>query len=133
MRLWLMLLPLMMWAAEPFNHAQHGPLKRPCTTCHAGAETKSKAGRPVAAACQTCHVEKVPETVPMERVYRVPDFVFFSHARHKGAGCASCHGDMNRTAKVDAPHRGLKMKDCMDCHKEHRATLACTACHELGQ
>jgi len=27
----------------------------------------------------------------------------------------------------------VKMKACVDCHKESKATVDCTACHELNQ
>jgi hypothetical protein len=27
----------------------------------------------------------------------------------------------------------LKMKWCVDCHKENKAAVRCNTCHELGQ
>jgi hypothetical protein len=27
----------------------------------------------------------------------------------------------------------LKMKWCVDCHKEYKAAVRCNTCHELGQ
>ena len=46
--------------------------------------------------------------------------------------CAACHGDVKAQAKIEV-HRSTKMAACVDCHKEHKATVACNACHELGQ
>jgi hypothetical protein len=27
----------------------------------------------------------------------------------------------------------MKMKWCVDCHKQNKAAVTCTTCHELGQ
>jgi c(7)-type cytochrome triheme protein len=71
--------------------------------------------------------------VPGKPVYTLPDFVFFSHARHKQkVSCNACHGNVwsSETVKLEL---SMKMKACVDCHKSNRATVACTACHELSQ
>jgi transposase len=95
----------------------------PCTSCHAIEE---RAALPPVEKCQGCHKQITEFAKP---VRRVPDFVFFSHARHQQAKleCASCHGTL-----VDQP-APAKMKACVDCHKTHKATIVCTACHELSQ
>lgn len=86
-----------------------------------------------------CHTAESPvplaETkIPSVRVYRLPDYVFFSHTRHFAAkvDCARCHGAVERreALTVEVDH---SMKGCVDCHKETNATIVCTACHELGQ
>ena len=69
---------------------------------------------------------------PAARVYRVPDFVFFSHARHGKIGCAGCHPGVMEKNKVEREVT-LNMKFCVDCHKVSFATIACNACHELNQ
>ncbi len=53
------------------------------------------------------------------RVNDLPDFVYFNHSIHihKGVGCASCHGRIDRmplTRRV-AP---LTMQWCLDCHRD---------------
>ena len=70
-----------------------------------------------------------------KKVYRLPDFVLFSHSRHKDAKveCAACHGDVAVIGRVEAVFRATNMKACVDCHKSRNATVVCTACHELGQ
>jgi len=52
------------------------------------------------------------------RVYDLPDFVYFDHSIHvaKGVGCTTCHGqidEMRLTSKANTLH----MAWCLDCHK----------------
>ena len=108
--------------------------------CHAKAVTGERAGFPAASKCIVCHRERLaglaPDTpiVPEKPLYVLPDFVIFSHARHKTSpiSCASCHGDVWAQDTVKA-QLSMKMKACIDCHKTHHATVVCTACHELSQ
>jgi hypothetical protein len=112
-------------------------------------KTSERAGFPEARQCMVCHRAVKADTpeisrlaampqdrklAPASRVYRVPDFVFFSHARHGQAGtaCTNCHGAV---ADKDIVEREVThtMKFCVDCHREKSATLACNACHELNQ
>jgi hypothetical protein len=126
---WLLLM-LSLAADVPFSHRQHAVLKYPCAKCHAG---KAEAMRfPVSADCQVCHVGQEFPKFPTQRVYKLPDAVIFSHARHRAASCAACHGDVNafHQLKVELP---TTMKACVDCHKKGGATTKCAACHELGQ
>lgn len=121
------------FAAEPliFDHKLHGPLKQSCDLCHAGAKKTERAGLPAASKCATCHPGK--ETViPALSAKRLRDFVFFSHLQHSQAQleCKVCHGDVTRNSEVS---KQLTMKSCVDCHKEHGATVQCNSCHELGQ
>jgi hypothetical protein len=53
-----------------------------------------------------------------ERVYTLPDYVYFDHSIHvaKGVGCTECHGpigDMPLTRKATT----LYMSWCLDCHR----------------
>jgi len=72
--------------------------------------------------------------VPEKPLYRLPDFVIFSHSRHKAAkiSCDTCHGNV-WSQDVVKLQLSMKMKSCVDCHKSNQATVACTACHELNQ
>jgi hypothetical protein len=60
--------------------------------------------------------------------------VFFGHSKHVNAqvDCERCHGPVYERAVLtkEVDH---SMKACIGCHKERKATLVCTACHELGQ
>jgi hypothetical protein len=81
-----------------------------------------------------CHKDKEPAAFPSKRTYQVPDFVFFSHAKHTAAKveCASCHGMVYET-ELAKPATLPRMDACVDCHKSRGATIVCTACHELSQ
>ena len=118
---------------ELFNHKKHAPLKMNCATCHKTAATGERAGLPSAAVCTNCHREMAAEKiVPAARIYRLPDFVFFRHGRHARLNCAACHGDVWSQPQMQ-PVLQMKMKACIDCHQASRATVMCTACHELNQ
>jgi c(7)-type cytochrome triheme protein len=72
--------------------------------------------------------------IPSRRVYELPEFVLFSHRAHSTAEveCSKCHGAVmeQETVKLQQP---LKMKWCVDCHKQNKAAVSCNLCHELGQ
>jgi hypothetical protein len=96
--------------------------------CHRAVLKDSPAVARIAA------LPKDEKVVPASRIYRIPDFVFFSHARHVKAGvrCDTCHGQV--VAKdVIAKEVTLNMKFCVDCHKAKSATVVCNSCHELNQ
>ncbi len=126
-------------SAGEFSHKKHRELKLACVTCHPTAAKSERAGFPPMAVCVSCH-DPVPggiEKIPSKRVYRVADFVIFSHRRHtaKDAGgieCARCHGPVyeRQTLTAEVEHT---MKACIACHRETKASIVCTACHELGQ
>lgn len=115
-----------------FNHKQHALLKLPCTYCHPGAKTGERAGVPDAAKCKTCHHEDTIGRFPTTQVYTVRDMVFFSHEKHASTDCAECHGKVYEQAPMKV-FRATTMKACVECHKQKKATLTCSACHELGQ
>lgn len=122
---------------EPvFSHKRHedAQVKLACTFCHKGAKTEFHAGFPEWKTCKTCHVDKAERTIPSRRVYKVPDFVFWSHEQHSLARieCTTCHGEV-AAQDVLAEFRSTKMYACVNCHKEKKATVRCNACHELGQ
>jgi hypothetical protein len=133
----------------PFSHKRHADLKIDCTYCHAQALTGTRAGLPPQAKCMACHAQVAKDTdeikklaaltkdtqiVPEKPVYKLPDFVMFSHARHKTAGvdCATCHGNVWESDVVE-PHLPMRMKACVDCHKAKQAPVTCTTCHEAFQ
>lgn len=109
-------------------------MKFKCVSCHATAESAERATFPPAAKCQTCHATQNAKLTPEKPVYVLPDFVFFSHARHAAAkiACEHCHGDVWKEDPT-RPVLQMNMKACVDCHKSRQASVACTKCHELSQ
>lgn len=119
---------------DPFSHKKHAPLKLKCVSCHQEAARGNLADFPVIAQCKVCHVDMAEREIPSQRIYEVPDFVFFSHGKHATAKveCKSCHGDVMQQESVKL-QQTVKMKWCVDCHKTSTAPTGCTTCHELGQ
>lgn len=116
--------------------------------CHQTATTGETAGLPMADVCMVCHrsvaagspaIRKVAsysrrhKPIPWARVYRIQDFVFFSHKRHADAkvACAACHGQVCQRDVLKQETK-FSMKFCVDCHKTEKATVKCDACHTLS-
>jgi outer membrane protein assembly factor BamB len=132
-----------------FSHRVHAERGITCQNCHTTAGRSARAGIPDAAQCMTCHrtvqrdapaIAAVRDhaqqrrPIPWLRVYKLPDFVFFSHERHVKAGtaCAECHGPV-QTRDVLAKEVSTSMTACMSCHVRKKASTDCSVCHELGQ
>ena len=88
----------------------------------------------------------VPQPIGWERVHRLPDHVQFAHEPHirffttlKGMTveqvCSICHGEIRGMENVKQQARirmgagGLKMGDCVDCHRDNDAPTDCVTCH----
>jgi hypothetical protein len=96
-------------------------------TCHATVRTDSSEIQKLVG----FHAKK--EDVPWRRVYRVPDYVSFSHTVHMASGtsmtCESCHGEV-RDLTVMQKLKDTSMAACMACHTEKAAPNRCDSCHE---
>ena len=116
---------------------------------HVDANDKDQAGIPNVKQCVLCHLpdhathpelkklaqlDRRGKQVKWVRVYRVPDFVFFSHVNHLKAGekCATCHGPVE-ASEVLAREVSTSMNTCMNCHSSRKASNECYLCHDLGQ
>ena len=125
-----------------------------CQFCHRTVSTDEAAGIPAVAQCQFCHdfgridgsastsdtaqteIAKLfdeagnAQAINWVRVHRVPDHVQFVHAPHiqNGISCSTCHGDIGSMEVVEQV-RNLKMRDCVDCHRDNNAPTDCTTCH----
>jgi hypothetical protein len=130
----------------PFSHKQHSTLGLKCQECHANAGGGEHMGFPATNKCMSCHVliqkdkpdikklaeyAKSKEPIPWKRVYRLPDYVFFSHGTHltAGAKCETCHGVVTEQAVI-VKTTGKFMPGCVSCHQQHNASADCGTCHE---
>lgn len=121
-------------SSSRFSHLTHAPLRQPCTKCHAA--TGERAGFPALDACAVCHTKftAAETTFPTQRVFHLPDFVYFSHKLHidAGAECGRCHSNIAASHTVKQEPEPT-MKFCMDCHTETKAPIKCYTCHDEGQ
>jgi hypothetical protein len=130
----------------PFSHRVHAAAS--CLDCHTTAAKADRATIPQGDRCLLCHrgmknSESVlgavkafldqNQRIPWVRVYRVPEYVFFSHAKHVGAKleCAVCHGPVV-TRDVLSQERSTSMTTCMNCHAQKSVSNECGFCHTLG-
>jgi hypothetical protein len=119
-----------------------------CIECHAGAAASEQAGFPDTAKCMACHIvvrresphiqtlaaaHASKERIRWVRVYKLPDYVFFSHSSHAKAGviCATCHGPAEKR-DVLSREKAIDMDTCVKCHSETGASRECALCHQLG-
>jgi mono/diheme cytochrome c family protein len=155
-----------------FSHLIHaGKYQVGCEYCHADARRSQFAGLPSVQRCMGCHriigaqdnpeIQKIhgywdrAEPIPWVRVFKVPEFVYFTHKPHVEAGvtCQTCHGPIEQMRVVGVragrtlandllnlvgfrpPSPPLTMGWCIECHRaenETRGTQApfdCMACH----
>lgn len=129
----------------PFSHPEH--LGMACEACHTGVEARASAGIPGGEVCARCHATSPLPGEGMERawggmvggqarwnkLYQVPDHVYFSHRRHvilANTECAACHGVMADRATPPAhPLVEISMDRCISCHRKNSVTDDCAACH----
>ncbi len=132
----------------PFNHRQHAALGVKCLDCHPVRKPGFAAGIPQEATCMGCHMtvkadspairklaefHKAKKPVPWVKVYRVPDYVWFSHeVHHREAGleCESCHGPVAER-EVIVREKSISMNSCIACHDERGASKECNVCHDM--
>jgi len=140
-----------------YSHKLHaGTLRIPCLYCHTGAERSRIAGIPAVDTCMNCHrvtktdkpaiqklaaIYKSGESLKWERVYVLPDHVYFDHRPHVDAGilCQTCHGEVEKM-EVISQYMSLRMGNCLGCHREPHGALPpgskiekapehCNVCH----
>lgn len=136
------------WARTPYSTGASEPQMQPvlfdhrhhtlddgidCRYCHNAVERSAYAGVPSSELCMNCHGQvwnRAPlisavrssyfSNTPLEwqRVFNVPDFVFFNHSVHvhRNVGCVSCHGRVDSMGQVYMPE-AMTMSWCLDCHR----------------
>lgn len=131
----------------PYSHKQHLALGLDCKTCHEQPDPGADMGIPAVAKCMSCHkaiktdspniqklaqYQKDGQEVPWVRVYRIPDYVDFSHKTHLAVAkvtCENCHGPVKEREAI-RKESDISMAGCMDCHRSHDAPVACDTCHD---
>ena len=117
-----------------FSHKHHaGQLGIDCRYCHSAVEDAAYANLPPTATCMNCHSQiwaqsdflepvrasfRTDRSIEWIKVHDLPDFVYFDHGIHvhKGVGCATCHGPVDRMNQVWQAS-SLQMEWCLDCHR----------------
>ena len=134
-----------------YSHQSHVEAGIQCLYCHTQATRFGIAGIPSVERCMGCHefiaaeqesVQQLVgywergEAVPWARVNIQPDFVYFTHGAHLGAGlnCESCHGDVGSMDNARPVYR-MDMGWCLRCHLEQEPEhiprlLDCLTCHK---
>jgi len=118
-----------------YSHELHaGELGIDCRYCHAQVEVSPVATIPPTKVCMNCHAVVLRDSPKLEplresmttgnaiqwiRVHNVPDYAYFDHSIHVGAGvgCASCHGRIDEMEVVQQT-MPLSMRWCLDCHRD---------------
>ena len=124
----------------PFSHAHHvAGLGLDCRYCHASVEKAAFAGMPPTHTCMTCHSQLFTyakmlkpvrqslakhKPIKWNRVYRLPDYVYFDHSVHvkNGIGCSTCHGPVQRMPLVRQAVP-MTMNWCLSCHRDPKPYL----------
>jgi hypothetical protein len=131
----------------PFSHRVHAKLGLACPDCHGMKDPGFAAGYPAEEKCMLCHqsvkadsppITKLAQyaaagkSIPWVKIYKVPTYVYFSHAFHHldaKIGCEACHGSV---AERDAlgKEKHTSMASCMACHDQMGASNECNLCHD---
>jgi hypothetical protein len=72
------------------------------------------------------------EPIVWNRVYNLPDHVFFSHAQHVTAGkleCVECHGAVEEMHIIEQ-FNDLSMGWCVNCHRDTEVQFIDNAFYE---
>jgi hypothetical protein len=117
-----------------FSHKHHaGELGIDCRYCHTSVEVSPVASVPPTKTCMNCHSQiwaqseylepvraslRTDESIRWIKVNDLPDFVYFNHSVHvhKGIGCVSCHGRVDRMNQLYQA-TSLQMEWCLGCHR----------------
>ena len=131
----------------PYSHKTHLALGLKCLDCHAIPDPGDFATFPAEAKCMACHAavkadsphiqklaaaEKSGDPVAWNRVYQLPEYVYFSHAVHHldaEVACQTCHGDVAQRDTL-FQEKPITMHACMRCHTETGAPNDCELCHD---
>jgi len=124
----------------PFSHKHHvGDDGIACEYCHTTVQSSAFAGMPSTETCMNCHAQvwsqsdtlapvrlsaQTGHPLTWERVYDLPDYVYFDHSIHvqKGVACETCHGRVDEMPRI-MKASSLQMQWCLDCHRDPTANI----------
>ncbi|MBI1787412.1 MAG: cytochrome c3 family protein [Acidobacteria bacterium] len=127
----------------PYSHKTHLKLGLKCAECHTLPGKGEAAGYPPESKCMACHAQvkrdsaaigklagyfQLKKPVPWQQIYRLPDYVWFSHKRHSKSACETCHGPVAER-DVIVKEKAITMVACMACHEDTSAPNECNSCH----
>jgi Cytochrome c7 and related cytochrome c/Class III cytochrome C family len=123
-----------------FSHDHHtAGLGIDCRYCHHTVERAATATIPATEVCMNCHSQVWADSPMLEgvrasyrdnkpiqwnRVYDLPDYVYFDHSIHvsKGVACFTCHGEVDKMPLLKRA-TSLQMQWCLDCHRDPTKNL----------
>lgn len=134
----------------PYSHKTHMALGLKCRGCHVNPDEGTQMTYPSAASCMTCHAtvaadrpsiqklaafEASGAQVPWVRVYRLPDYVYWTHATHiqTDVTCEQCHGPVAERDVLAQETNIVSMLGCMTCHNKRQVFTDCGDCHAPRQ
>jgi len=134
----------------PYSHRQHLELGLECADCHVNPDDGPLMTFPDTETCLSCHesmpasaatlkrliASRASETpVPWVRIYRLADYVYWSHSTHiaEGIACATCHGPVAERDTMTLETNVTTKQGCVTCHEARQALSDCGACHEPRQ
>jgi hypothetical protein len=135
----------------PYSHRQHLELAIvECADCHVQPEGGPKMTFPDSATCMSCHATQPATTaalkqlatmaksgkpIPWVQVYQLPEYVYWDHVPHLGAGltCANCHGAVEQSDAMRQETNVATKVGCVTCHEARQAPSDCGDCHEPRQ
>jgi quinate dehydrogenase (quinone) len=132
----------------PFSHRVHASAGLQCENCHQLSGNGQRMGIPDLSQCLLCHQtvakgslaiqqliqrKKQHQSISWIPVYKLPNFVFFSHQTHIEAKvkCEVCHGVVG-SLHVMRQEKDISMVSCVNCHKLRKAPISCGTCHNIG-
>jgi len=104
----------------------------PCSGCH-----QQQFANKASEICSICHTDA--QSGKMKPFPALQSFnVRFDHAKHSGAGCATCHRRSRGGVALTIPARLSAHATCFGCHSPNakangRDISSCATCHQLGR
>ena len=136
-----------------FSHSNASHVRMPCLICHRrddnsgrisfpgksghapciGCHQQQFAG-PSSPICSICHTDA--ESGTMKAFPPLESFgARFSHDRHRGVNCATCHKPSRGGVALSIPDRGNAHATCFQCHSSTanvETMSSCSVCHQSG-